>query len=600
VASTKDDDARPPAGLHKCAECGSRFSGHQRYCLSCGARRGPLPVAIEARISNLQRRRLRLAEVEPAATSVSAGSAAAEAAAQPQSDVARWPAGWTMPSPRAAAIAVLGMLALGIMLGSATSQLAQSAGIGAILFESPAAAPPPEEAPEEVAAAPAEEPLPEAEATFSQAPFVEVPEIPEETPEEDVEVPKPPPEAEFEEETLPPVKHVFLIVLGENGFEETFGATSPAPYLAKTLPERGELLPNYYGVTGGVLANEIALLSGQGPTAETTLNCPNYGDLAPGTEAAEGEVEGNGCIYPATTETLAQQLVTKQLKWKAYVEDMEKGPLSGQPASCRHPVPGTPDLNQAPIAGDGYLTWRNPFVYFHSVIDGAECASADLGLEALTADLASEKRTPALSYIVPNACHSGGAVPCEPGRATGALGAEEFLAKTIPAITASAAYKEGGLIAITSAEAPQTGEHADSSACCAYPEYKNLSPAEIVEGTVPGTRAKGGGGRVGMLLLSPFVKPGTVDETTYNHFTLLLTIEELFELEKLGYANEAALLPFDSTVFNYASEEESTLADPPRRSPECPSARAGAAAAPAPTSSTCRAAPSARGRAGRG
>jgi hypothetical protein len=43
-----------------------------------------------------------------------------------------------------------------------------------------------------------------------------------------------------------------------------------------------------------------------------------------------------------------------------------------------------------------------------------------------------------------------------------------------------------------------------------------------------------------MLLISPFVKPGTVNETGYfNHFTLLLTIEELFELEKLGYATNS-------------------------------------------------------------
>jgi hypothetical protein len=560
VASTKDDDAGRPAGLHKCAECGSRFSGDQRHCLTCGARRGPLPATIEARISNLQRRRHGLEEVEPDGVATVGGSAESEAAAgdRPRPDAERWPAGWTMPSPRAAAIAVLGMLALGIMLGSATSQLAQSAGIGAILFESPAAAPAPEAAPEEVAEAPEEEVLPEAEATFSEAPIEEVPEIPAEVT-EDGKPPKPPPEEEFEEETLPPVKHVFLIVLGENGFEETFGAGSPAPYLAKTLPEQGELLENYYGVTGGALANEIALLSGQGPTAETALNCPNYGDVTPATEAAEGQVEGNGCVYPAATETLAQQLAAKKLRWRAYVEDQEKGPLSGQAASCRHPVLGTPDLNQAPIAGDGYVTWRNPFVYFHAVIDGAECETADLGLEALGADLANAKRTPALSYIVPNACHSGGAVPCEPGRATGALAAEEFLTRVIPAITASAAYREGGLIAITSAEAPQAGERADPSACCAYPEYKNLPAAEVVEGTVPGTRAKGGGGRVGMLLLSPFVKPGTVNETTYNHFTLLLTIEELFELEKLGYANEAALLPFDSGVFNFAEEEESTL-----------------------------------------
>jgi hypothetical protein len=86
----------------------------------------------------------------------------------------------------------------------------------------------------------------------------------------------------------------------------------------------------------------------------------------------------------------------------------------------------------------------------------------------------------------------------------------------------------------------------------------------VVAPTGP-VNATGGGGHVGMLLLSSFVAPGTVNEETYaNHFTLLLTIEELFELEKLGYAEDPASgqVPFDSSVFNAATvaaeEEEST------------------------------------------
>jgi len=72
-----------------------------------------------------------------------------------------------------------------------------------------------------------------------------------------------------------------------------------------------------------------------------------------------------------------------------------------------------------------------------------------------------------------------------------------------------------------------------------------------------------------MLLISPFVEPGSVaEESLYaNHYSFLLTLEELFGLEKLGYAAEPALLPFESGetgVFNVAQtaatseEEEST------------------------------------------
>lgn len=452
-----------------------------------------------------------------------------------------------MPTPRVAAIAVMGMLAFGVFLGSATNQLAQSAGLSPVLLEM---APPPPAALTETATT--ESPQAAAvPATTSSATYAPVP-IEEPASEA---APEPPLLPEFpEEEGLPEVKHVFLIMLGENGFEEAFGESSPAPYLAMDLPAQGELLANYYAVTQGDLANQIALLSGQGPTPETAVNCPSYTDVVPGTVSrTTGQVEGNGCVYPAATPSLPGQLVTAGLTWKAYVEDIGNGAAAGQPTTCRHPLLGTPDPSQVPLPGDAYETWRNPFVYFHSLIDGAECAERDVGLDRLAPDLKSAKKTPTLSYIVPNACHDGGEVPCEAGQPAGPLAAEEFLKTVVPEIKASPAYEEGGLIAITSSQAPQAGVGSDPRSCCISPTYPNLPPAAPEASTGP-VKATGGGGRVGLLLISPFVEAGSVNESGYyNHFTLLLTIEELFGLERLGYAKEEALTVFDGTVFNAAA-----------------------------------------------
>ena len=384
---------------------------------------------------------------------------------------------------------------------------------------------------------------------------------PEEAPEEN---PVPFDPTEEAEAGLPEVKHVFIVVLGENGYEETYGATATAPYLAKELPEQGELIPNYYAVAKGDLANQIALLSGQGPTLETAANCPTYADIVPGTESAlsPGQVEGAGCVYPATTESLPSQLVAAKLRWKAYVEDIGNGVATGQPATCRHPALGTPDPSQVPVPGDSYVTWRNPFVYFHSLIDSEECAAADVGLDRLATDLAKKvgKQTPTLSYIVPSVCHAGRELPCEEGQPAGPAAAEEFLKTVIPQITESEAYKDNGLIAIVSSQAPQAGERLDAGSCCLSPAYPNLPPDPVAEAETGLVKTTGGGGKVGLLLISPFVAPGSVNETvTYNHFSLLLTIEELLGLEKLGYAAEPALLPFDESVFNAGAEEESTV-----------------------------------------
>lgn len=446
-----------------------------------------------------------------------------------------------MPTPRTAASLVMAMLALGVILGSVTDHVARSAGLQAIVVSTPSEDEPGAAAGDPEGVAPEETVVPEAEAAA-------LPVVPEEAGGETPSAPADPPPALPDEPGLPEVSHVFVVMLGENGFEEAFGAGSAAPYLAKTLPAKGELLTNYYAVAGGDLANQIALLSGQGPTSDTVQDCPRYEDVVPGTVSAEGQVEGNGCVYPAGTETLPSQLGLLGMEWKAYVEGVGNDP--SQQAGCRHPAPGGEEL-RSPAPGDAYLAWRDPFVYFHSIVDSPECAERVVGLDRLGPDLESTE-APTFSYIVPDACHDGGQIPCEAGLPAGPAETEPFLREVVPEILASPAYEEGGLIAITSSLAAQGGEAPDSSACCLYPTYPNLPPApeEALSGP---TKASGGGGRVGLLLLSPFVKAGTQNTSGYfNHYTLLSSVEELLGLPKLGYAGEEALTAFDRTVFNGA------------------------------------------------
>lgn len=65
------------------------------------------------------------------------------------------------------------------------------------------------------------------------------------------------------------------------------------------------------------------------------------------------------------------------------------------------------------------------------------------------------------------------------------------------------------------------------------------------------TTPTGGGGQVGLLLISSFVKPGSSDLVDYyNHFSLLASIEDLFGLKHLGYASDPALPRFDGATYN--------------------------------------------------
>jgi hypothetical protein len=242
-------------------------------------------------------------------------------------------------------------------------------------------------------------------------------------------------------------------------------------------------------------------------------------------------------------QTIGNQLTENGLTWKGYLEDMGNDP-SRESAVCAHPALGSQDQTQTPVAGDGYVTRHNPFVYFHSIIDDAGYCAAHVvplnGTTGLAADLGKAAATPRLSFIVPNLCNDGHDYPCanQPSGASALADVDSFLSTWVPRITSSPAFKKDGLLAVVFDESggPQT----DSSACCNEIPGPN-SPLPGITGP--------GGGLVGGVLLSPFVRPGTVSATPYNHYSLLASIEGYFGLPRLGYAATTSST-FGGDVFN--------------------------------------------------
>jgi hypothetical protein len=336
----------------------------------------------------------------------------------------------------------------------------------------------------------------------------------------------------------PKPRHVFVIVLENENAATAFGPGSPAPYLATTLTAAGAFVPGYYGIGHASLDNYIAMISGQSPTLATQADCPVFLDVAPGTPTADGQVLGQGCVYPTSVQTVAGQLRAKGLSWKGYMEDMGNDPTRDNGVSCAHPALGSPDPTQKASATDEYATRHNPFVYFHSVIDNAgACQARDVPLTQLPGDLASITNTPNLSFITPNLCHDGHDSPCADGSPGGLPAADAFLRHWVPQITASPAFRRDGLLVIAFDEAGS-----DSSACCGEQSGPNTP---LAGGSMGGP----GGGRTGAVLLSPFITPGTVSADSYNHYSLLRSIEDAFGLAHLGYAAAPGLRPFGSDIF---------------------------------------------------
>ena len=271
--------------------------------------------------------------------------------------------------------------------------------------------------------------------------------------------------------------------------------------------------------------------------------------------------------------TLADQLPKAQLTWKSYSEDMGNDPAR-EDAACGHPPVNEKDLTQrAEAAGalhpsDQYASRHNPFVYFHSIIDSDTCKTNVVSFANLQSDISSAETTANFNFITPNLCddgHDGGspARTCVDGRAGGLVSANAFLKKWVPIILKSPAFKKDGMLIITFDEADidegyDAAKHAyflkggDVSSCCGEMPGPNIGAGTTVfdmPDQGPGVFGPGGG-RIGAVVLSPFIKRKTVSNVAYNHYALLKTLEDIFGLPYLGYAAQPELKAFGSEVFS--------------------------------------------------
>jgi hypothetical protein len=197
--------------------------------------------------------------------------------------------------------------------------------------------------------------------------------------------------------------------------------------------------------------------------------------------------------FDAKVATLAGQLTGAGRTWKAYVEGATDGLAPGDDPCARPPA-------EAP---------RNPFLRFASIAGSSECGSSIAGLDRLGPDVADAASAPTFSYILPGPAHDG---------STSLSDADAWLRTTVQPILDSKAYADGGLIVVT---------------------FDAGAPDDV----------EAGGGRVGALLLSPFVTPGATILTPHDPFSLLASFERLFGLDPLGYAKDTRLKPLGRKAF---------------------------------------------------
>lgn len=564
-----------------------RLAHDQKYCVSCGARRGDLPT----RVAKL----LAIVDIPSPPTLEGVPPMLFAPPVQPQNvGLAGALDGLygdgEFLSPHIVAVAVFAVLGFGVLAGSL---------FGALGGGSPAYM---------LASAPQTAPIVAAEAPVVSQEIAATPAT---------ELPTQPTPAVGEPTAPVVIKHVWLIVLSGQGYDKTFGDASSTSYLVSSLAPQGAVVPNYFAVAQGQLANNIALASGQGPTWQITQNCPNYTDLSPGTiDPVTQQALGDGCVFPENVQTIGDAISGTGKTWSAYAQGIDNG-ANGRSSVCQKPAAGVTDPDHQSSATNAYASWSNPFTYFKSVAASASCQFTVFGLGTLDSDLKSGK-SPAFSMVIPDRCHDGSDTPCSPGAPAGLAASDAFLSDVVPKIMSAPDYQDGGMIAVTFDQSSPTAVPRDTSSCCGQPAFPNLAgvptasgatgptgstgatgatgtsgptgptggngafgvtgatgvvgfgdpfaiapqtqqpasavklEAEYLKTNADGTNA--GGGKVGLLLISPHVKPGSTDITdSYNHYSLLLSIENWFGTAKLGYTSQADVVPLPDSILTAAA-----------------------------------------------
>jgi len=329
------------------------------------------------------------------------------------------------------------------------------------------------------------------------------------------------------------VKRIFVIML-ENHSQSTVIGDANAPFISSLADSYGEAT-SYYGVTHPSQPNYVAAITGQ-------LDITRMNDVAT-----------NHYDWP----NLVDQLEAHGKTWGAYMDSLPSAGYTGAT------WPGSTAL---------YTNKHNPFVLMDDVLSNPDRLANIKPFTDLAADLNSS-HAPDFVWISPNQCNDmhGGVyssieghpeTPCpygsaidDPNDAALKHKADVFVQGAVDTIRHSKAWTGNSAIFILTDEsdyagtATETDEWLDVSGCCDSPGY-GIAPAlppgyEFQDNHTNGQpnywyEGKFGGGLVPAIVIARNGSGPMKDDTPYNHYSLLRTIEQVWHLGYLGYAADAA------------------------------------------------------------
>ena len=328
---------------------------------------------------------------------------------------------------------------------------------------------------------------------------------------------------------FPRMGHVFVIMMENTAYSDLLSPSNSNTTFIRSLATNYGLETNYFGVTHTSLPNYVAVTSGN-----------TWGSNA------DDEAQADEGYFNHLN--LADQLDRAHVSWKGYMESMPSAGYTGDYGDCSST---DPDCSSSPTGDALYVRKHNPFMQYPDVFGNSQRAANVVPLTQLTTDLNSG-HVAQFVWISPNICNDmhGGAPECPyPNTPTDQYQAalyqdgDTFLKTWVSAIMHSKAWTGNSTIFVTWDEggyedtSPYGPE--DNSGCCDSPVLPSSPPdpssgggGDLAGGTVYG------GGQVPMIVVARHGARGATDNTATNHYSLLQTIEQNWNLPYLGNAGD--------------------------------------------------------------
>jgi phosphatidylinositol-3-phosphatase len=315
---------------------------------------------------------------------------------------------------------------------------------------------------------------------------------------------------------IPRYQHIVEIMMENQKYGAIIGS-SQAPQINALANQYG-LATNYYGVTHPSEPNYLAAVAGSyfGVQDDNQFYCTP----ALASKPADWQCGGTTVDHTVNAKSIADQLTAADKTWKGYFQSL---PAIVGPVVKLGPNANGPYTFKSPTLSNAlYASKHNPFVNF----TGTQDALANMVPDTQLAKDLARGHLANYSLIVPNQCNDmHGTAGC--GSTSLITLGDSYVGATVNQIMSSNVWKHGNnAIVITWDENDFSDVGQPGTGCCgANPGGGHV--ATIVIRNHGSAEGRGDDGRDGTHI---------VDNTAYNHYSLLRTMEAAFRLPCLAHA----------------------------------------------------------------